>query len=116
MNDLDLNALLAVALGLGARFGLPLLFTGLAAWGLRVLDRRWQSQAEHARPILLGIGAAPAETRCWETMDCPQDARQGCPAYGRPQAACWQVFRELTGLLPERCLGCDVFLSAPVRL
>lgn len=114
--DLDLNTLLAVVLGLTIRFGVPLLFTGLAAWALRRLDRRWQSQAEHLRPKPLGIGAAPAETRCWETMDCPDENRIGCPAYARPGSACWQVFRELTGLLPERCLGCDVFLNAPVRL
>jgi hypothetical protein len=115
MNDLDLHALLAVGLGLLIRFGIPILLTVLAAWGLRRLDRRWQLESEHIRPAPLGVGAAPAEVRCWEQTDCSEDKREACPAYARPSVACWQVFREKTGYLSTGCLGCEVFLNAPAR-
>jgi hypothetical protein len=115
MSDLDLNALLAIVLGLLIRFGIPILLTVLAAWGLRRLDRRWQLQSEHLRPAPLGLGAAPAEVRCWEQSDCPQAKREACPAYSRPSVPCWQVFREKTGTLSAGCLSCDVFLNAPAR-
>jgi len=115
MNDLDLNAALAILLGLMIRFGVPLLLTGLAAWGLRRLDHHWQQQAEHSRPAPLGLGAASAEVRCWETTDCPAAVRQACPAFAQPAAACWQVFRQQTGMLMKACMTCEVFLHAPVR-
>jgi len=115
MNDLDLSALLAIGLGLLIRFGIPILLTGLAAWGLRRLDQRWQLQSEHIRPAPLGVGAAPLEVRCWEQTDCPEDKRQACPAHARPSVPCWQVFREQAGVLSTGCLGCEVFLNAPAR-
>jgi hypothetical protein len=115
MNGIDLQAVYVMVVGLLIRFGIPILLTGLAAWGLRRLDRRWQQQSEHIRPAPLGLGAAPAEVRCWEQTDCPADKREGCPAYARPTTPCWQVFREATGYLPTSCLGCDVFLNAPAR-
>jgi hypothetical protein len=115
MNDLDLNALLAVLLGLMIRFGVPLFLTGLAAWGLRRLDHHWQLQAEHTRPAPLGLGAAPAEVRCWETTDCPPEKRQACAAFAQPDVPCWQVFRQQTGMLMKSCLSCEVFVHAPVR-
>jgi hypothetical protein len=115
MNDLDLNELLAIVLGFLFRFGIPIVLTGLAAWGLRRLDRRWQHESEHIRPAPLGVGAAPAEVRCWEQADCPQARREACPAYSRPSVPCWQVFREKTGYLSSGCLGCEVFLNAPAR-
>jgi hypothetical protein len=115
MNGLDLNAFLAVLLGLLLRFGVPLLLTGLAAWGLRRLDQHWKMQAEHIRPAPLGLGAAPAEVRCWEQTDCPSEKREACPAYNQPSVPCWQVFRESGGELSAGCLRCDVFRHAPAR-
>jgi len=115
MNEFTLNAVFAVLLGLLIRFGLPILFTGLAAWGLRRLDQRWKAEAENLRPAPLGLGAAPAEVRCWELSDCPPEKRDSCPAYSRPSVPCWQVFRELDGNLASGCLRCDVFRSAPAR-
>ncbi|HMK09844.1 MAG TPA: hypothetical protein VK449_12515 [Anaerolineales bacterium] len=115
MNTFDWNVLLTVALGLTLRFGIPLLLTVLAAWGLRRLDQRWQRQSEHLRPSPLAMGAAPAEVRCWEQTDCPPEKRDNCPAYARPSVACWQVFREATGYLSTSCLSCEVFLNAPAR-
>ena len=115
MNEFDLNALFAILFGLLLRFGVPLLLTGLAAWGLRRLDHHWQLQAEHSQPAPLGLGAAAAEVRCWETTDCPPEKRQACPAYAQPAVPCWQVFRQQTGQLAKACFGCEVFLHAPVR-
>ena len=115
MNDLDLNGLLAIAFGLLVRFGIPILVTGLAAWGLRRMDQRWQMQSEHIRPTPLGLGAAPAEVRCWEQTDCAKAKRDACPAFARPSVPCWQVFRAQTGTLSTDCLGCEVFLNAPAR-
>lgn len=116
MGGFDWNAVLAVVMGLTLRFGIPLLLTALAAWGLRRLDQHWQLQAEHNRPAPLGLGAAVAEVRCWETSVCPPEKRDGCPAYSRPETPCWQVLRELNGFLPKDCLRCEVFLNAPARL
>jgi hypothetical protein len=115
MNALDPNVLLTVVVGLLLRFGIPIVLTVLAAWGLRRLDQRWQAQAEHARPAPLGLGAAPAEVRCWEQTDCPPEKHEGCPAFLRPSVPCWQVFREKSGELPTDCLRCGVFLHAPAR-
>ena len=115
MNEFDLNALFAILLGFLFRFGVPLLLTGLAAWGLRRLDHQWQMQAEHSQPAPLGLGAAAAEVRCWETTDCPPEKRQACPAYAQPSVPCWQVLRQQSGQLMTACLGCGVFLHAPVR-
>src|SRR3972149_9919839 len=99
MNDLDLSALLAIGLGLLIRFGITILLTGLAAWSLRRLDQRWQRQAEHIRHAPLGVGAAPAEVRCWEQADCPEAKREACPAYARPSVPGSRAVRGRTGTL-----------------
>jgi hypothetical protein len=115
MDALDLSALFAVVFGLLLRFGIPILLTGLAAWGLRRLDQRWQMQSEHVRRAPLALGAAPAEVRCWEQTACPEAKRDACPAYARPSIPCWQVFRAASGDLSTGCLGCEVFVNAPAR-
>src|SRR3970282_943783 len=115
MNDLDLSGLVAIGPGLLIRFGIPILLTGLAAWGLRRLDQRWQRQSEHIRLAPLGGGAAPAGGRCLAQNDWPEARREACAAYARPSVPCWQVFREQTGYLSTGCLGCAVFLNAPAR-
>lgn len=111
----DFNALLAVVLGLLIRFGVPLLLTVLAAWGLRRLDQHWQHESEHVRRAPLALGAAPVEVRCWEQTSCPEAKRDACPAYAQPSVPCWQLFRASNGDLSSGCLGCDVFVNAPAR-
>ena len=104
------EALVAVLTGIALRLGLPIGVTALAAWVLRRLDRRWQREAE-------GSSSAPAsvmEVRCWEIRGCSESERADCPAHARPETPCWQVFREIKGRLPERCLDCEVFRQAPV--
>jgi hypothetical protein len=115
MNELDLNAFLAVLLGLLFRFGIPVLVTALVAWGLRRLDQHWRLQSEHVRRAPLSLGAAAAEVRCWEQTDCPAEKRANCPAFNRPSEPCWQVFREPNGELAGGCLRCAVFRNAPAR-
>jgi hypothetical protein len=115
MNDLDLTELFAVVLGLLIRFGIPLLLTGLAAWGLRRLDQHWQHESEHVRRAPLALGAASAEVRCWEQTTCPEAKRGACPAYAQPSVPCWQLFRASTGDLSTGCLSCEVFVNAPAR-
>jgi hypothetical protein len=115
MSEMDLNTLLAVTAGLLLRLGIPILLTVLAAWGLHRLDQHWKRQAEHTRPSPIGLGAAPAEVRCWEQADCPPEKREACPAYAQPSTPCWQLFRTTDGELAVGCLRCDVFRHAPAR-
>jgi hypothetical protein len=106
------EGLAAVLTGIALRIGFPIGVTALAAWALRQLDRRWQREAE-----LVGSSPAPAavmEVRCWEIRGCSESERADCPAHARPETPCWQVFREIEGRLPERCLDCEVFREAPV--
>src|SRR3972149_6254648 len=79
MNDLDLSALLAIGLGLLIRFGIPILLTGLAAWGLRRLDQRWQLQSEHIPPAPLRGGAAPPGSPLRGTDRLPRGQAPGLP-------------------------------------
>jgi hypothetical protein len=110
-----LNSLGAVVLGLLVRFGIPIGATALIAWLLRVLDLRWQREAE-ARRSVPAVGAAARSVRCWEELGCPEERRQGCPAFARPDVPCWQAFRDAQGSLRPACLECVVFREAPVPL
>jgi hypothetical protein len=111
-----LNALGAFLAGLLLRYGIPFALTGLLAWLLRQLDARWQAEAERERRRLSAVGADMRQVRCWETLHCPPERRETCPAYAHPETPCWQVFRDRDGRLREACLSCDVFLEAPVLL
>lgn len=92
------------------RLGVPLLLTYGAAWLLRRLDARWQSEADAwsstARSSV--IDDVPA-LRCWRLRDCPDDARAYCPAYRDRSTPCWQHFRDERGRMATRCLSCQVF-------
>ena len=102
-----------IALGLFMRFGIPLFLTGVLVWWLRRLDLRWQAEAEEARRIQLKEIMAH-RTPCWEMRKCSPELRASCPAYQRNDLPCWQVWRETTGRLPERCIDCIVFKNAPL--
>lgn len=106
---------MAILAGIALRVGLPLALTALAAWALRRLDRRWQREAELSGRSQ-GRGAATGRVRCWEARGCAESAQTSCPAHSRPETPCWQVFREIEGGLPERCLECEVFLDAPLAI
>jgi hypothetical protein len=102
-----------IALGLILRFGIPAIFTGLLLWLLKRLDERWQLDAEKTRLMQLAQTANQTAT-CWDVRKCAPELRAQCLAYQHPEVPCWQVMRQFSGRLPERCLTCQVFRSAPV--
>lgn len=108
--DGSLLSLLSVIAGLLLRFGLPVLVTLFLVWIFRRLDSRWQAEAE-AIP-----GEAVPNRGCWKVHNCPEEKRAGCAAYQHQDKPCWQVHREISGRLPERCFGCEVFRTAPVPI
>jgi hypothetical protein len=108
-----MDLIIALAVGVVLRFGVPLGLTGLLIWWLRRLDIRWQAEAQEMRRVQLEHAVA-AQPPCWETRNCPAELRAVCPVYGRQDVPCWQMKRTLAGRLPEACLDCDVFRNAPV--
>jgi hypothetical protein len=105
-----IDVLVAIATGLVLRFGIPVVFTGLLIWWLRRLDIRWQAEAEETGRLRL---AQISRTPCWEIRHCSEESRASCPAYQHQDTPCWQVMRQITGRLPERCFDCPVFRNAP---
>ncbi|MFP3853628.1 MAG: hypothetical protein ACLFWD_04955 [Anaerolineales bacterium] len=101
-------SILSTLAGLLLRLGLPAALTLLAAYGLSVLDKRWQQQANKHQPSPVRV------IKCWVLKDCSPQQREACAAYQQREMPCWQIFRDDAGRLPERCLGCDVFRDAPV--
>jgi hypothetical protein len=112
--DESIQSVLAILVGLLVRFGLPLSATLLAAWALRKLDQRWQTTAGGSLGHGHALGAGTLQVRCWELMECSPEARAHCPAYLQSDERCWQIFRQVEGRLPERCLVCKVFRDSPV--
>jgi hypothetical protein len=101
-----LFAALAVVAGVVVRLAIPVLLTIVIVQLLRILDWRWQQESE-SLPFLV---EKPA---CWEVNGCPPDLRKNCPGYTSP-LPCWQARRMANGYLREECLGCQIFLKAPV--
>lgn len=98
----------AVFVGLTVRMMIPILITIIIVLALTKLDRHWKNEAV-ARP------AAVVKPECWEMQHCAASAREDCPGY-RSELPCWQVFRLSSGYLNEKCLGCPVFVRAPIPL
>lgn len=103
-----ITPLLAVIIGITLRFAIPIAITTIAIFFLRRLDSRWQTEAEEQ--LLL---PAVEKSKCWEINDCTPEMQATCASYQSKQP-CWQTFREENGYLLERCLGCDVFIQAPI--
>jgi hypothetical protein len=104
----SITAVLAVVTGISLRLAIPIGITAIAIYFLRRLDNRWQAEAEEQ--LLL---PAVEKMKCWEINGCTAEMRASCPGCQSEQP-CWQAFREETGYLKERCLGCDVFQKAPI--
>ncbi len=100
--------LLAVISGFALRLAIPIGITAIVIYFLKSLDVRWQAEAEEK--LLLPTVEKP---KCWETHGCSAEKRESCPSYQSEQP-CWQAFREESGYLQERCLGCVVFQKAPI--
>lgn len=100
-----------LVLGVLLRFGIPIFLTGVVVYFLRKLDARWQKDTKDR---LSEMESLMPTIRCWILNDCPRERMEKCPAYKQSGRPCWQVFRNPEGQLREKCLGCDVFHSAPI--
>lgn len=105
-----IHALVTIAVGLTIRLGIPIALTALLILILRRLDERWQAQARQ-EPLALPLAR---NTGCWDVKKCSAEQRARCSAYAHPDTPCWQHFRARDGTLRKSCLGCDVFLKAPI--
>jgi hypothetical protein len=106
------STLTSVIIGFALRFGIPIAVTFLIVYALRRLDERWQAEAKAESQAAL-VSARVNEKRCWEVKGCSEESLTKCPA-AASQQPCWQTFRSPNGHLREGCLGCEVFLKAPV--
>ena len=105
-----IEAILSIVIGFLVRFGFPILITILAVYVLRRLDNRWIAEAEEEGLIKV----AAKNPGCWNAKNCSAEKRAKCPAFKNQDVPCWQLFREEDGRMQENCLGCDVFIKAPV--
>lgn len=104
------DVILSVAVGIVVRFGVPISLTALAIFLLRKLDTQWQQDAESK-----GLVQVRAKNSgCWNAKNCPEEKRSKCKAFSNQDIPCWHQFRDNDGRLLEKCLGCDVFVQAPV--
>jgi hypothetical protein len=102
------TAILAVITGFVLRLAIPIAITAVAIYFLKHLDKRWQVEAKEQllQPVI-------QKPRCWKIKGCTAEMRATCPGY-LSEAPCWQARRKENGYLQEQCLGCDVFLKAPI--
>lgn len=100
-----MSEILAFALGILARLGVPILLTILMVALLLRLDCRWQAQ--------FSLPERHDLVPCWQVKVCSETERQNCKAAACPQIPCWQVFRAPDGQLRETCLTCPVFRLTP---
>lgn len=105
-----MNEIYALFLGFLLRLGIPILFTGGLIYLLNRLDERWQNEAmQQESPTQPPTDQPP----CWIQQGCSTGQILNCPAVKSAQP-CWQVYRKSNGYLAEKCLDCQVFISAPV--
>ncbi len=102
----DFYTAIAFLAGIAVRLAIPVLITVVLVQCLRILDAHWQLEAQSVPTVV----EKPA---CWEVKNCPPDRRKDCPGYVSP-LPCWQAQRTANGYLREECLGCRVFVRAPV--
>lgn len=107
-----LNTPLTISLGLILRLGLPVALTALVIFFLRRLDNRWKLEARQKNQVPVFAASQP----CWEIKHCSPEKMERCPAAGQTLNPCWQVFRSAQGTLKENCLGCEVFVQAPLAI
>ena len=103
-----ITSLLAFVVGFLLRLAIPIAITAIAIYLLKNVDKRWQVEAQSATTTL-----KVEKPKCWEVNGCSPEDRKTCPGFNSNQP-CWQAFRAENGYLKEPCLGCDVFLKAPV--
>jgi hypothetical protein len=96
------------------RVGIPIGLTAILIILLRRLDERWQKQAQ--RDLLAVPVFRPSNPGCWDIKHCSAEQRANCSAFAHPETPCWQHFRESDGSLQKRCLGCEIFKTAPLQV
>ena len=103
-----INSILAIMFGLLLRLAIPIFITALAITLLRVVDKRWQEEAQQM-PLPVQVD----KPSCWDVKNCAPEQMRECPS---PKSAepCWQVHRQANGYLREECLTCVVFRQAPI--
>lgn len=108
-----LYSIFTVLTGILLRLALPMAITAVIILWLRWLDAKWQLEA-------LQLPSAQAQPKpavpCWETRNCSEEERAGCPVFGNRNIFCWQYFRAEEGRLQEKCLTCKVFRQTPVMV
>jgi hypothetical protein len=102
-----MNSTIALIMGLVLRIGIPLAMSALVFFLLKKLDEHWQNEAR-IQPI------AVLDKPCWEIKACPPEKYRNCRAAAKLNVPCWQTFRSKDGLMQEKCLGCEVFLTTPI--
>lgn len=112
---MDLNAVLAVLIGILIRFGLPTLVTALIVWSLKRLDARWQAEIADRR-IHSMEGVSVQKIKCWDLMNCSEGQREDCIAFNNPSIPCWQLYRNGNGELRQKCLECEIFRVTPITV
>jgi hypothetical protein len=112
----DFLAILSIIAALLLRIGIPLAVTAILVIALRRVDERWQREAE------LGTGSETkhvsmfSQFQCWMTHNCSEENRDECPAFIENNKPCWQVFRDGSGDLRQKCLDCPVFVNVPAGI
>ena len=102
----SLQLLFAVLVGIAARLVIPIFVTVIAVYFLRRLDARWENEG-HNPPVAI---EKPA---CWEINGCAPEHSKTCVGRTSP-LPCWQARRTANGYLREECLGCTIFMKAPL--
>jgi len=112
----ELIAMLLVIAGLLLRIGIPIVVTAILVYALRRLDQKWQQEAEQVTRSEIGQISIFSQIRCWATHNCPQENRDKCPAFLENNTPCWQVYRDGSGDLRQKCLDCPVFSNVPAGI
>lgn len=100
------TSLLALAAGLLFRLAIPIVGTLLLVYLLRKLDAHWQAEAD-LTPIAI------EKIECWKIKGCSEEQREYCSG-ASSSLPCWQVHRQSSGYLQEKCISCEVFVNAPM--
>ena len=106
-------ATLVVIGGLVLRIGIPVGVTAILVYALRQLDQRWQREATQTARLEVGRTSLFSQINCWAAHKCPHEERDQCPAFLENNQPCWQVFRDGSGELRQKCLDCPVFAHMP---
>ena len=101
-----LTSILTVIAGLFLRLAIPIAGTLLLVYVLHKLDAHWQAEAERT-PVII------EKVECWKVKGCSEEQRKNCMGAISP-LPCWQAQRQPNGYLQEKCLSCEVFITAPV--